>query len=60
MIDLSKVINHKHNLNDLLMDIHTLKKIIPCNKLELEKMHENLIDLNNSIDIILKSISIYE
>ena len=60
MIDINKVVDHKLNLKSLIMDIHTLKKIIPCDKLELEKMHKNLIDLNNSIDIILKSISIYE
>jgi uncharacterized protein YdcH (DUF465 family) len=60
MTDLSKLINHKNNLNDLISDIHTLRKVIPSEKLELEKMRKNLIKLDTSMDIILKTLSIYK
>lgn len=52
-------LDNKNNIESMILDLHTLKKVIPSEIKEIEKMHINLNKLNKNIDIILKALSIY-
>ena len=57
-MNIKKYIKYNNNLENLLLELHTLKKIIPCNKKiisSMEKNTRNLIkDLNNCMEKIQK------
>ena len=46
--------NHKHNLENFLMELHTLKKIIPCNKIEISNMQNSTRNLIKSLNGCMK------
>ena len=55
-MNIKKYIEYTSNLENLLLELHTLKKVIPCNKKTIsgmEKNTRNLIkDLNNCMEKI--------
>ena len=58
MNNFKKYLNNKNNIESIILDLHTLKKVIPSEKNEIEKMRVNLNKLNKNIDIILQALSI--
>ena len=57
--DFNQCLDNKMNIESMILYLHTLKKVIPSEKKEIEKMYINLNKLNENIDIILKALSIY-
>ena len=58
MSDFKKCLDNKSNIESMILYLHTLKKVVPSEKEEIEKMHINLNKLHKNIDIILKALAI--
>ena len=58
MSDFKKCLDNKNNIESMILYLHTLKKVVPSEKEEIEKMHINLNKLHKNIDIILKALAI--
>tara|TARA_R100000005_G_C4809434_1_gene96677 strand:- start:127 stop:303 length:177 start_codon:yes stop_codon:yes gene_type:complete len=55
-MNIKKYIEYNSSLESLLLELHTLKKVIPCNKKTISNMEKNtrnlIKDLNNCMQKI--------
>ena len=56
-MNIKKYIKYNSNLESLLLELHTLKKVIPCNKEIISNMQKNTRNLIKDLNDCMQKIN---